>query len=122
MVYSSDVPRALAFYRDLLGFKVIEEMDGYARIRAPKGSSTIGLHTIHAEEGRTMNTSTEGLRLYFEVGDLDRFCASLAAKGVKFDRMPQDMPWGWRHAYLKDPDGHELSLYRAGNRRFRKSF
>jgi hypothetical protein len=28
--------------------------------------------------------------------------------------LPQDMPWGWRHAYLKDPDGHPLSLYRAG--------
>jgi catechol 2,3-dioxygenase-like lactoylglutathione lyase family enzyme len=53
MVYSTDVPRTLAFYRDLLGFRVIEEMEGHARIRAPKGSSTIRLHTIHGEEGES---------------------------------------------------------------------
>jgi hypothetical protein len=26
------------------------------------------------------------------------------------------MPWGWRHAYLNDPDGHEISLYWAGEK------
>jgi hypothetical protein len=31
------------------------------------------------------------------------------------------MPWGWEHAYLNDPDGHEVSLYWAGDKRFRKS-
>jgi hypothetical protein len=31
------------------------------------------------------------------------------------------MPWGWKHAYLSDPDGHELSLYRAGAKRFQKT-
>ena len=34
--------------------------------------------------------------------------------GVELDQKPADMPWGWRHAYLRDPDGHRLSLYRAG--------
>jgi hypothetical protein len=31
------------------------------------------------------------------------------------------MPWGWRHAYLDDPDGHEVSLYWAGRKRFQKT-
>jgi hypothetical protein len=31
------------------------------------------------------------------------------------------MPWGWQHAYLRDPDGHQLSLYWAGPKRFRKT-
>jgi len=31
------------------------------------------------------------------------------------------MPWGWRHAYLNDPDGHEISLYWAGENRMRKT-
>jgi hypothetical protein len=31
------------------------------------------------------------------------------------------MPWGWRHAYLRDPDGHEVSLYWAGKARFKKT-
>jgi hypothetical protein len=24
--------------------------------------------------------------------------------------LPEVMPWGWKHAYLDDPDGHEVSL------------
>jgi hypothetical protein len=28
------------------------------------------------------------------------------------------MPWGWTHAYLTDPEGHEISLYSAGEARF----
>jgi hypothetical protein len=28
---------------------------------------------------------------------------------------------GWKHAYLDDPDGHEVSLYWAGAKRLKKS-
>jgi hypothetical protein len=31
------------------------------------------------------------------------------------------MPWGWRHAYLNDPDGHEISWYWAGENRMKKT-
>jgi hypothetical protein len=31
------------------------------------------------------------------------------------------MPWDWRHAYVNDPDGHEISLYWAGEHRMKKS-
>ena len=31
------------------------------------------------------------------------------------------MPWGWRHAYLNDPDGHEISLCWAGENRMKKT-
>ena len=36
-------------------------------------------------------------------------------------QLPRMMPWGWRHAYLNDPDGHEISLYWAGENRMRKT-
>jgi hydroxymethylpyrimidine/phosphomethylpyrimidine kinase len=68
-----------------------------------------------------MNASTEGVRLYFEVKALDALCNALEKRGVKFDQMPRDMPWGWRHAYLHDPDGHEVSLYWAGTARFART-
>jgi hypothetical protein len=28
---------------------------------------------------------------------------------------------GWTHAYLNDPDGHEVSLYSAGQKRLKRS-
>jgi uncharacterized glyoxalase superfamily protein PhnB len=73
------------------------------------------------DAGQRLNPATEGLRLYFEVKGLDTFCRTLRRKGVRIDQMPKDMPWGWKHAYLRDPDGHEISLYWAGQARFRKT-
>jgi uncharacterized glyoxalase superfamily protein PhnB len=56
--------------------------------------------------------------LYFETRNLDRLCAALVRKGVKFSQTPKMMPWGWKHAYLNDPDGREISLCWAGKKRF----
>lgn len=115
MVYVSDVGRAIEFYSGRLGLVIIEGAAkyGYARLKCPQGQGTIALH--QAEEGQT--TASEGIRLYFEVQDLDNFCQTLASAGTTFKQMPQDMPWGWRHAYLNDPDDHEVSLYWAGEKR-----
>ncbi len=118
LIYTRDLRKAVDFYAGLLGFETIEiELPSYARLRSPKGTQTIGLHAIG--EGQEVDTRTEGVRLYFEVRDLDALCERLVSKGVRFSQMPKDMEWGWRHAYLTDPDGHELSLYWAGERRLR---
>jgi uncharacterized glyoxalase superfamily protein PhnB len=121
MIYSQNVPSALHFYADLLGFKVLEEFIGhgivvYARLKAPRGDNTIALHMV--SPGQQLNTG--GMRLYFEVKELDSFCKRLEASGVKFSQMPKVMPWGWKHAYLDDPDGHEVSLYWSGSKRLQK--
>jgi catechol 2,3-dioxygenase-like lactoylglutathione lyase family enzyme len=122
MLYSKDVERSLAFYRDWMGFKLIEDFryEGksvYARLHAPGGDGTIALH----QAGPGVPVSSEGVRLYFEVGDLDGFCRKLQQKGFYITQLPRLMPWGWRHAYLNDPDGHEISLYWAGENRMRKT-
>ena len=122
MIYVKDVDRELRFYRDLLGFKLIEDFryDGtpvYARLRAPGGDGTIALH----QAGPAVSVSSDGVRLYFEVRDLDNFCRKLQKKGFYITQLPRMMPWGWRHAYLNDPDGHEISLYWAGENRMKKS-
>lgn len=123
MVYVKDVEAALGFYRDRLGFKVLDEFAhhgrlAYARLKPAHGSSTIALHLL--EPGKSLPPD-DAIRLYFEVRDLEKFCGSLEFAGVKFSQPPKLMPWGWKHAYLDDPDGHEVSLYWAGPKRFRKS-
>jgi catechol 2,3-dioxygenase-like lactoylglutathione lyase family enzyme len=122
MIYCKDVERGLRFYRDLMGFKLIEDFryEGapvYARLRAPGGDGTIALHLA----GPGASLASEGVRLYFEVRDLDDFCRKLMQKGFYITQMPRMMPWGWRHAYLNDPDGHEISLYWAGENRMKKT-
>jgi catechol 2,3-dioxygenase-like lactoylglutathione lyase family enzyme len=122
MIYSRDVARGAAFYAGMLGFKLIEDFryEGksvYARLRAPGGDGTIALH----QAGDGASTASEGVRLYFEVGELDEFCRKLQAKGFYLTQPPRMMPWGWRHAYINDPDGHEISLYWAGANRMKKT-
>jgi uncharacterized glyoxalase superfamily protein PhnB len=89
----------------------------YARLKSPRSNGTIALHMV--APGQELHTG--GVRLYFETKDLDRLCKRLEAAGVKFSQLPQVMPWGWKHAYLDDPDGHEVSLYWAGAKRFKKT-
>ena len=122
MIYLKDVQRGLEFYRNWLGFKVIEDFrhEGksvYARLRAPGGDGTIALH----QAGPGASVASDGVRLYFEVPDLDEFCQKLRKRGFYLTQQPQMMPWGWRHAYLNDPEGHEISLYWAGELRMKKS-
>lgn len=122
MIYVKDVARALGFYRDLIGFKLIEDFryEGqpvYARLRAPGGDGTIALHLAAPSD----SMASGGVRLYFEVRELDDFCRKLQQKGFYITQMPRTMPWGWRHAYLNDPDGHEISLYWAGENRMKKT-
>jgi catechol 2,3-dioxygenase-like lactoylglutathione lyase family enzyme len=122
MIYAKDVQRALGFYRDLLGFKLVDEFryEGqpvYARLRAPGGDGTVALHLA----GPGTPLASDGVRLYFEIRALDDFCRKLQSKGFYITQMPRMMPWGWRHAYLNDPDGHEISLYWAGENRMKKT-
>ena len=118
MVYTRDVGRSLGFYRDRLGLSVLEEFKHqgrvvYARLKFPQGNGTIALHQLGPGEA----LHTGGVRLYFEVRDLEAFCKQLESEGVVFSKPPALMPWGWTHAYLDDPDGHEVSLYWAGEKR-----
>jgi len=122
MIYARDVQRGVDFYSGMLGFKLIEDFryEGkpvYARLRAPGGDGTIALHQL----GPGASTASDGVRLYFEIRELDEFCRKLQSKGVYLTQPPRPMPWGWRHAYLDDPDGHEISLYWAGANRMKKT-
>jgi catechol 2,3-dioxygenase-like lactoylglutathione lyase family enzyme len=122
MIYLKDVGGGIAFYRNWLGFRLIEDYrheskSVYARMQAPGGDGTIALH----QAGPGASVASDGVRLYFEVRELDDFCQKLRKRGFVFTQQPQMMPWGWRHAYLNDPEGHEISLYWAGEQRMQKS-
>ena len=104
-----DVAASVAFYRTL-GLVQIVDAPHYARFECPEGDSTFSVH-------RTELAAKPGLVIYFEVEDLDRRCRELAAAGIVFDQEPQDEPWLWREARLRDPSGNIICLYWAGENR-----
>lgn len=103
-----DMAASRAFY-EKLGFTVIvDDAPHYMRFLAPDGAATLSLHeTADPPRG-------DGPSLYFESDGLDAQFEALTAQGVVFDSAPEDKPWLWREAWLKDPTGNRLCLYHAG--------
>ncbi len=108
---STDVARSAAFYRALGFTQIVSKLPFYARFECPSGGSTFSLHQVAAVP------QDAGVIVYFECADLDGTCRELKARGFVFDSPPTDQRWLWREAYLRDPDGNLLCLYRAGENR-----
>lgn len=106
-----DVERSIQFY-ETLGLKIIvKALPHYARFVCTDGGSTFSLHQVQKlPEG-------EGVWVYFEVQDLDAHVNRLIQKGISFEELPNDKPWLWREARLKDPDNNQVIIYYAGDNR-----
>lgn len=106
-----DVERSIAFYLTL-GLRLIVKAPHYARFELPDGESTFSIHLMDDTSG-----AAHGPSVYFECDDLDARVAALKAKGIAFDSGPADQTWLWREAWLTDPAGVKLCLYKAGEAR-----
>jgi catechol 2,3-dioxygenase-like lactoylglutathione lyase family enzyme len=106
-----DVDRALAFYRDSLGFVVdvdVRPADGVRVVQlTPPGSAcSIGLGTgVPAYEGEP--GSVRGLHLV--VDDVDAARSELAGRGVEMGEV-LDVGGGVRYSGFADPDGNGWTL------------
>ncbi|MCP4120269.1 MAG: VOC family protein [Bacteroidetes bacterium] len=105
---SNDVARSADFYQRLGLKMIVDSIPRYARFECPEGDATFSIH--HTDE----TISGSGAWIYFELDDLDIFVDSLQHKGFHLETMPEDKNWMWREARLKDPDGHQLILFKAG--------
>jgi catechol 2,3-dioxygenase-like lactoylglutathione lyase family enzyme len=106
-VAARDLAASIAFYRTL-GLRLIVRSDDYARFECPDGGSTFSLLLDPEAKG------VSETMVYFENDDLDATAARLKTLGLRFDADPVDQPWLWREAYLRDPTGNRICLYKAG--------
>ena len=106
----TDLERSVDFY-EALGLHRIVATATYSRFACPDGEATFSLDLV---DGPVAPPSS---LVYFECDDLDRRVEDLVARGIRFDQAPTDQPWLWREARLRDPDGHALCLYWAGENR-----
>ncbi|MGI9543229.1 MAG: VOC family protein [Cyclobacteriaceae bacterium] len=109
---SNDVAKAVAFYQTLGLRLIVDGIPRYARLLCPDGESTFSVH--HSEQ---KIQADNGIWVYFECKDLDQRCRELKSLGVTFLEAPEDRTWLWREARLKDPDGHLIILFYAGENR-----
>ena len=106
----SDQQRALEFYTQKLGFRIITDQpfDGKQRwieLGVGRSGTGIALFTPSGHEDR-IGTFTG---ISFLADDVKETCGELAAKGVVFIKEPQEADWGIS-AIFADPDGNQFVL------------
>jgi catechol 2,3-dioxygenase-like lactoylglutathione lyase family enzyme len=109
----ADLERSKAFYGALGLVQIVDSPPRYARFVLPEGGATLSVEVMGDRPGRPADRA----QLFFECDALDETVAALKGRGVVFEQDPTDMFYLWREARLRDPDGHELRLYFAGENR-----
>lgn len=51
-----------------------------------------------------------GMEIHFEAPDVDAAAEVLWRRGVIFEQEPQNMPWGTRQAWFRDPEGYLVEI------------
>lgn len=103
----SDVDRAIAFYRDVLGMRFL--------FRAPPGLAFFDCGGVRLMlDGPAASQAGQASVLYYRVDNLDAAFETLAARGVVFEAEPHlvaELPdhelW---MAFFRDPDHNLLAL------------
>lgn len=105
-----DQDRALSFYTEKLGFRVLTDQQfsptqRWIELTIPGAETGVVLFTPEGHEDRIgtfVNTS-------WEVDNIDKTYADLLAKGVEFNGPPQKQPWG-TFVIMKDSEGNQIVL------------
>jgi predicted enzyme related to lactoylglutathione lyase len=100
----TDMERAVSFYRDVLGLKLLRQ-DSATWAEFEAGGGLFALHS--AGEGQPVGGG--GATAVFAVGDLDRARSELSVRGVEFTH-EGDVEGYARFASFLDPDRNTVQL------------
>jgi CreA protein len=102
----SDYAASLAWYRDVLGFEIVFELETWkwAQLQSPVTGLLVG---IGQSEEVTLGG---GATLTFTVEDIDAARAYLEGEGVRFDGETSQVEDMVRLATFYDPSGNALML------------
>lgn len=103
-----DQDRALRFYTEKLGFRILTDQEfsdtqRWIELSIPGAETGIVLFTPQGHEDRIgtfVNTS-------WEVDNIDKTYGELLGRGVEFTGPPQKQPWG-TFVILKDSEGNQI--------------
>ncbi len=116
-ILTDDVPRLSAFYRDVLGFAVKQDLGVYVEFHTNGVRFAVCARSIlkdasgHASYAEAHQGQAFELAFPCETpAEVDRGYAEIIAQGALPVHTPADMPWGQHTAMFGDPDGniHEL--------------
>ena len=129
----SDLERSLKFYRDVLGFEVVEEVDliegkkvslgvgiddarlQLAHLRVGSGPTRIELLHYISPKGKPLSPNTRSNDIgvghaAFRVRDIQKYYERLKSAGVRFISAIQESSTREKFCYFYDPDGAILEI------------
>jgi glyoxylase I family protein len=124
-----DMPTSLAFYRDVLGFEIVQaapppdhlEGDDFGWVWLHRDGADLMLNTLYDPDAErpplpdpARVAAHDDTGLYFGCPDVDGVYQHLRANGVIADP-PTVAPYGMKQLYVKDPDGFTLCFQWAVN-------
>lgn len=112
IIYARDMQKTAAFYSTHFGFKTSGKVvEGLIELQGQRGGAGILIH----QAAKSVKLGQAGVKLSFDVQDIDAFIAQAAANGLKFGAVHQ--AHGYSFANAKDPDQNSISI---SSRTFRK--
>lgn len=111
-----DVPRALSFYRDVLGLEVTLETEGGFYYELQAGDVILALFRRDLMRqmlgmGLPEASQSDPAALTFAVEDVDATARTLEERGAELVAQPKDYEVAFlRVAHLRDPDGNLIEI------------
>jgi uncharacterized glyoxalase superfamily protein PhnB len=112
-----DMPTSIAFYRDVLGFEVVNTSkpgsDRFDWAMLTLNGTELMLNTAYEDDNRPARpdparvAAHEDTIIYFACPDVDAAYAHIRARGVDV-KEPKIAPYGMKQSYFLDPDGYGL--------------
>ena len=116
IIYTADMHKALAFYRDALGmaetFRLPPDEPTFVSLTLTDNSG-LALATHGATppyHGLPMRPGGHAFELCIYTDDVDDAVAHLRDAGYAVLYEPADQPWKERMAYVADPDGNAVMI------------
>ncbi|MBY6200890.1 VOC family protein [Maritalea mobilis] len=111
-LYYRDLAQAEAFYRDVMGFPLVIDQGGLAKIMRICDGAHIGL--VDEAHGMHKWAETRPVQLCVRVPDVDAWYAYIEAQGVEnLSPMFVNDTIGIRAFVFDDPEGYQLEIQQA---------
>ena len=103
----TDLKRARAFYEDVLGLKISDEMMGGKWIEYGVGDDALAIANV----SDTWTPSDQGTGAALEVEDFDEAIGRLKDRQIRFAAEPFETPC-CHMAVIQDPNGNKLMIHK----------
>ncbi len=107
LLAAEDVDATAAYYRETLGFEVVDVWPGFwVRLRC----GTVVVEVEHSDSIARVGPFEKG-GIVFRVANVDSWYEVLQMRGAKFDQGPMDQEYGRRDFSIIDPNGYRLCFW-----------